>query len=377
MRPQGKSVLISTWQFPPANSGSAIILYELLQHLPQDAFIAVHGPRVPGTADGPALDIPGSAVSVLGSYLWTVRFMNRLPRLYTALIKRHIVRLARQHHVKRIYAHYPSDCFAIAAWQAAEQLDLPLTVYMDILWEEGALDPALARNYEHRVLERADRRFAITESAAAHLEQKHGLKFELVPHVIDSSNLPTGLVPVPGHPRPVVHFSGSIYDDMNLDSMVRLGEAAARARTRPLIDVCSNHLPVELHAFEIGGRHLTRSEVMAAQSQSTVLFLPQAFNSSRGVMIRHNLPTKTMDYLRSGRPILVHSPADSHLSNLARREGFALVVDRPDADELAAALDRLIADTKLQEDLVSRALDFVRSRDSKLWSVRLWEALNA
>ena len=82
-------------------------------------------------------------------------------------------------------------------------------------------------------------------------------------------------------------------------------------------------------------------------------------------MIRHNFPTKAMDYLRSGRRILVHAPADSYLTWLAKQEGFALVVDRPDIKELAAAIDRLAADCDLQEKLVSNALAFVRTRESR------------
>ncbi len=93
------------------------------------------------------------------------------------------------------------------------------------------------------------------------------------------------------------------------------------------------------------------------------------------MILKHNFPTKAMEYLCSGRPILVHAPADCYLTWLAKKEGFALVVDRPDTEELAAAIDRLVADRQLQEELVAKALEFVNMRDSCPWANVLWKAL--
>ena len=146
-------------------------------------------------------------------------------------------------------------------------------------------------------------------------------------------------------------------------------------RRAPKLDLCAPVLPAEIRELGIGSRYVDQASLAEAQARSTVLFLPLAFEGPQPLMIRHNFPTKAMDYLRSGRPILVHSPADSYLTWLAKKEGFALVVDRPDVEELAAAIDRLVADRRLQEDLVAKALKFVRTRDSRLWADVLWKAL--
>ncbi len=278
--------------------------------------------------------------------------------------------------MRRIYAHFPDGCFTVAAWQAAEELGLPLTVYLDILWEESGVEAAvLAGLYEHKVLQRADRRFAITEFAVEHLERKHGVKVELLPHTTDTAELPAGLLRLPQNGPPVVHFAGGINAAMNGDAVLRLARAAAIAKTSPKLDMCTPSLPDELRGLGIGSRYVDQASLADAQARSTILFLPLAFESPQPLMIRHNFPTKAMDYLRSGRPILVHSPADSYLTWLARREGFALVVDRPDVAELAAAMDRLAVDCDLQEKLVSNALAFVRTRESKVWAEKFWDAL--
>ena len=371
-----KRVLLSSWAFPPVSSGSGYILYQLLRHFPQDEIVAVHGIGESAAYRGQSLDMISSLVTMFGSYTWTRRIMRRLPTVYIPRIRRRIVKLARRYDVQRIYAHYPDGCFTVAAWQAAEELGLPLTIYLDVLWEESGNDPVdLAKTFEHKVLQRADKRFAITEFAVEYLERKHGLKVELLPHTTDTADLPAGLRELPENATPVMHFAGVINPRMNGDAMLRLARAAAVAKTSPGLDICTPSLPDEFRALGISSRYVDQASLADAQARSTILFLPLAFESEQPLMIHHNFPTKAMDYLRSGRPILVHAPADSYLAWLAKKEGFALVVDRPDIDELAAAIDRLVADRPLQEDLVAKALKFVRTRDSRVWSDLLWKAL--
>lgn len=371
-----KRVLISTQVFPPMSSGSSIILYELLRHLPAEEMAAVCGIPDPPLSHLPSLGVEQTRVLLAGSLKWTVRLERRLPNWYLAMVRPRVVAEARRHGVQRIYAHFPNSAFLIAGWEAAETLDLPLTVYFDILWEESSPGAVpLARKYEKVILERADQRFAITEFAADYLERKHGRKFEVIPHLIDASDLPDGLRPMADDAPAKIHFCGGIYPRMNQDSVVRLAAAAAIASVRPAIEFCSPALPTELVRQGYSCRYVNRDSLRAAQHASTILYLPQAFESDHPLMIRNNFPTKAMEYLCSGRPILVHSPPDSYLTWLARREGFALVVDRPDVGELAAAIDRLARDRDLQSELVARSLAFAKTRDSRTWSAGFWKSL--
>ena len=109
----------------------------------------------------------------------------------------------------------------------------PLTVYFDTLWEEAFIvrRPAyLARRFEKRILQRADSRFAITEFAVEHLQRKHGVRVELLPHTLDVTGMANGLTPMPADAPVVVHFAGSIYSKMNTDSLVRLSVGVESVR---------------------------------------------------------------------------------------------------------------------------------------------------
>jgi hypothetical protein len=259
-----KRILISTQVFPPMTSGSAVILYELLRHLPQDDLVAVHGVGDPPLMNGPSLEMERHMALVLGSYTWTIRCHRRCPQFYVPLIRRALKHWAKAHAVQRIYAHFPSSAFLVAAFQAAESLDLPLTVYFDILWNElPECDMRMARKYERRILERADRRFAITEFAADFLTKKHGLPVDFLPHTIDLANKVEGFQAISDNARPTIHFCGGIYPVMNQAEIVRLLDAAGRAKSRPEIDLFAPDLPAELRQRGVQARYLPRGELRA------------------------------------------------------------------------------------------------------------------
>ena len=213
----------------------------------------------------------------------------------------------------------------------------------------------MAHTYEKRILARADSRFAITEFAADYLARKHGIPVDFLPHTIDLANKAAGFQALSADVRLTIHFCGGIYPAMNQDAVIRLADAA-----EPGPDSAARQLLFSLLAARTAGarsqaRYLPREQLRAAQWQSTVLFLPLAFASDQPAMIQYNFPTKAMEYLCSGRPILVHAPADCYLTWLAKKEGFALVVDHPDSGELAAAIDRLVSDGQLQRELAAKA----------------------
>jgi glycosyltransferase involved in cell wall biosynthesis len=118
--------------------------------------------------------------------------------------------------------------------------------------------------------------------------------------------------------------------------------------------------PQGLEAAGIGGPRVSfkfapQAEVMAAQRRAALLFLPLAFRSSNPTEIRTVFPTKLLEYLVSGRPILVHAPADSWVSRAARAEGWGEVVDQADPLLLARSIDALLADQARQQALVAAA----------------------
>lgn len=156
-------------------------------------------------------------------------------------------------------------------------------------------------------------------------------------------------------------YTGSIYHAQhdafrNLIRAIQLLE-----RTNVILHLYTAQTESELLRYGISGpmiryhQHIPESEVPAVLRQATILFLPLAFNSPIPEVIRTSAPGKTGEYLSVGRPILVHVPNKSFVSWYFIKHRCGVVVEKNDSHALAAALDRMISDRGLYEDLGIRA----------------------
>lgn len=372
-----KKVLISTKSFPPVIGGSAFLLYEILRHFPEDYFSVVHGVNdPPGKESDLNLRFKRKQVKFLSAQN-TPRATRYLPGIYQRLIEYFLQMEVSKGHIRKVYAHYPNGVFLVAAYRVAKKNRLPLVVYFDILWDSTSTgaELALSEKYEAEIVAYANEVFAITEFACEYLSQKHKKEVKLIPHTVD-----TGIIRDiqinQEHTRKKIHFAGGIYDKMNSDSVLRMVEAVEKLDREIELEFCSPDLPEALRNKGYKNSYVNKAELITLQRSSSILYLPQAFHSDKPNMIKNNFPTKVMEYVCSGVPILLHSPEDSYLTYIARKEGFAFIVDQADEDALSKGIERLLDDTELRASLVQKAFEFARSRDSEKWAARLKSSLD-
>lgn len=368
--------LVVSHRWLPASTGTPIVLYELFRHFPAQSVRVLCGP---GLTPRSQLKLPFPTTRL------TIERVDRyLSGAYRLAGKRMLplVRQALRAAVLRerpsaIYAHYPDAVFVTAAALTAEEFGIPLTIYFDILWG-GNDEPGLADEYEHRVCTIARHRFAITEMYCEYLSAKHGLPFQLMPHVITS---PPPSPPVAAHERArKIHLGGNVYPNMNLDAVQTLHRVLAAEASPPELEILGFTPREDLTRWGIDGSFVKtgtvpRDQLLDIQRKSAVLYLPEAFESPVPDMIRNNFPTKALEYMLTGTPILVHAPADCYLSRSAREHGWGVLVDQPGTAPLRAGLDRVLAGGPEIDTTVQRALEFARSRDGATWSRKLMHAL--
>jgi glycosyltransferase involved in cell wall biosynthesis len=102
-------------------------------------------------------------------------------------------------------------------------------------------------------------------------------------------------------------------------------------------------------------KQVPQSIALELQRSADILFLPLAFDGPIPEVIRSSAPAKLGEYLAANRPILVHAPADSFVSEFFRRTGAGIVVDRSDPMLLAHALESVADDPQLRERLIAQA----------------------
>ena len=89
--------------------------------------------------------------------------------------------------------------------------------------------------------------------------------------------------------------------------------------------------------------------------------------------VRTVFSTKLLEYLVSGRPIIVFAPEDSYHAISASKHGWGYAVTEDSPVALAAAIEKVVRDENLAARLVHGALQEARSRSATRHAGRLLE----
>ena len=104
-------------------------------------------------------------------------------------------------------------------------------------------------------------------------------------------------------------------------------------------------------------QHIVRAAMQAAD----ILFLPFPFEEKSKYVTLSSFPTKTSDYLISGKPILICAPEYSSIVRYARNYSFAEIVNELDEEKLAQAIYRIWKVKEHRNKLVSNAFSTFRA----------------
>ncbi|NLT05431.1 MAG: glycosyltransferase family 4 protein [Solirubrobacterales bacterium] len=256
---------------------------------------------------------------------------------------------ARRRGAGAILTTFDGGFSQIAATVAARLTGLPLVVFVFDLWEENAysgVERATARLLESRILCKAAAVVVFCEAAAEHYRVKHGISADVlqIPLARDST-------PDPDPPRPLgaaeeveVFVAGALY--WAQEDAVRRLAAAVHAAPELRLTVVGDRGELErrgLHADRVEER-LAGGAFQERLERADTIALGLSLHSPHPDIVRTATPARLVDYMASGRPLLVHAPGDSHVARYARAEDFAEVVDADDVDEVTAGLRRLVAD---------------------------------
>jgi glycosyltransferase involved in cell wall biosynthesis len=369
--------------FPPQVSGSAILLANLLSEYLGNMSAVVGYNRY--------LKIDPAFLSPCPTrYLPLPRMLpraydgltRRLPALISGGIRASMRRALIGSKTGVVLAAFPSGDFFVAAFLAARELSLPVYAHMHDLWTEqmpaGTALARFAEEWEPIVLRESTRVLCMTEAMQKHYEIKYGIKTYLLPHCVPEN----GKLRVPAEMRrpkmakPTVLFVGAVQEDMNLDSLKTLATASELLPSEYELLYCTstdltglNRLGVQSSRLRV--KYVSRAEVQRLQSEAHVLVAPLSHKNCAMDEVRTVFSTKILEYLVSGRPIIVFAPEGSYHIESARKGGWGYVVTEDSPVALAAAIEKVVRDEALGERLVHGALQEARSRSAKVHAGRL------
>jgi len=299
----------------------------------------------------------GSGVIILGFALDTLVTIAQMVRMGT--------RIARQKNIRCILGVSDTGPALIATYLISRFTGLPYSLYLFDIYLGNKLErpteELLAKLFEPRLFKTAALVIVTNEGTEQFYRKRYGYKFKCC--VIHNSVFPEAYKTkrttyAPTKPYTIV-FTGNVYWPQER-SLRNLIGAVSQLQDLPVhLDL---YVPNTNEAFKrivgtcqnVQLTSASQSEMPDVQCRATILFLPLSWHTTPEV-IATATPGKLADYLASGRPMLIHAPPYAYVNEYARQEGFALVVDQEDVEELGEGVRKLIFDVQYSRGLIENA----------------------
>jgi glycosyltransferase involved in cell wall biosynthesis len=371
--------------FPPQVSGSAILLDNLLSGF-RGRTVVLAGFDTYSQVDSTFADYYGTIPLYVPRRFPRVNTQLRvkLPSLAYRVLEFEVRRILRNQLPHVVLAAYPYDTYLVATFLAATSLNTPFYAYMHDLWIENTTRGTplgdFARKWESRILKEATRVLCMTEAMQDHYHRKYGIRADLMPHAISRQTLvsaPSGILPSQTA-KPTVLFVGTVSPPMNLDALKKLAAAAELLPDEYEIIFCTPSSIASLRDMGISTtrvkvKYLARPEVQALQSRVNVLIAPLSHKNCSADEVRTVFSTKLLEYLVSGRPIIIFGPEGCYHVDSARNGRWAHVVTEDSPVALAKAIVEVTKNDRLSSMLVQGALKEAKARDAKFFGEKLYQ----
>lgn len=373
---KGKILFIGS-AFPPSPGGSMVVMRELLRNFAPESFEII-APRYYGCGGGSAE--PSKIFRIGATRLRPSRFAAWLRLLQVPFMVKKAVWYARQQGVVAIVAPYPSLDMLLLALLVAKRLSLPFFPYLHDTIVEALEKTSLrqvARVVQGKVFEMAKKIMVMSDGMAALYKTKYHLDCVPIRHTYRE---PIRATPNECNERSLF-CAGNIYG-VNDKALIRVMRVASRLEIKTEIATLSESvreyvlkLRSEGVLVDAVGYPDRPAYIEAVASHGiNLLALNDAKDSDWGdEELATAFPTKTAEYLASGRPILVICPERYSLSKYFREHRCGKVISPSCSDsEIEQAIVQLLANgAEVQlmcQNAIRQAHDFAAEQIARTFS---------
>lgn len=309
--------------------------------------------------------------------LVTIFMMFRIPRIVRAGIKE-----AKRINADVVFTSWPTEHFTIAAWIIAKRLKLPLVVYYHSLWTEtkhNFIAKKVAQIFEERINKAAKKVLVATPPTREYLKNKFGIECEVIEHTINSKiwNSKRREEVSRSSPRNILML-GAV-NKFNKDSVVAFSKALSSIDDVKLTILTGQSIS-DLESYGIDTTKVEcffcpRERLIETILGADVLYLAIGYDTPIPLETRVVIPTRLMDYLPAGIPIIAHGPDTTWTIQEARNKKWAKVINTLDLEDLNQEV-KLFLEQSNYDDIIKGALEETKRRDFQNISKTLSDILH-
>lgn len=363
-----RKVLMVTQPILPGRGGSVIIVEKLINHFRPEELVLLGELSPLGRAPKRAADKPQAVYFRSGFSLFGrgARFFAWFRWMLFSWLVKKIVRVAQRENCDYILAVFPDEYYSYAACLAARQLKLPFSLYLHNTYiDNEAVDQIRGAKIQPELFKEAEFILVANDGMKKFYQQKYGFKnvvtwvatFDHMPQLPEMK--PAGL----NHKDKIKLVLIGNFNASNLEATRRFLETVGHD---PQYEIYMyTHVPVPLLKMRgldttalIHKGYISDSRLVAELQQYDILVLTHGFTGAYGPIEYQTIfPIRTISLLLSRKPILVHSPRDSFLSDFFRERQAGALVDEPSADAIRLALRKIIEEPEYAQSLAERAFE--------------------
>jgi glycosyltransferase involved in cell wall biosynthesis len=359
-----EKILLLSSTSPPIISGAATVVSNLAKQFGRDEMILagqkpVGMPPMPWSDQWPRIvRIAFSWPYARGTRYWE-RYWQWIQFPYLLF---RCIQLVLWHRITSILVVYPRVSFLLAAYLTSLLTRRRLYLYFHNTYYENCFGwrKTFAGWLQRRLFRRAEHLFTMSEGMSE-LYRRHypGLSQSPLVHTFNGP-VPEFQEPPPVHSPLQLIMIGNLVVSC-ADAVRRIGQAVAAVP-----DVHLTLLPAMSHknrallgllADNITSETVAADQLVPRLGAADIVVLPHGLTGPLAAEEYQTIfPTRVIEYLLSGRPMLAHSTAGSFITRFLIENQCALVVDQPDLELLGRAIECLRTDAELRSRLVRNAM---------------------
>jgi len=300
---------------------------------------------------------------VVSSGLWELFFRPKVSRELSAWVE--------QFGPQVIFAQGADLSFLTLPFMLSQQFGIPVCLMVNDdwpahlyakSWTAPVMRPAVDRAFK-KLLHRCSARFGTGDYMCAEYEARYHERFHPLMICDDSIRFSNAAAIRRVLPSDIsIVYCGSLGANRwkAILDLAGAAEIVAASGRRITISVFAPDLPVRgaavaAHPLIELRPPCPHADLPGLLKGADILFLAESFDETSRDYIRYSISTKCHLYMMSGRPIIAYGPPEVGTIQYAAMQEWAMVVDRPDPQMLAHAINCILEKSELSTRTIARA----------------------
>lgn len=365
--------------FPPFVGGSVTMMYNLSLGLDLSESYAIT--QLPegltlgaGNDNSVSIDMPKKGLKGI-SKKWAKGSRFGLPSFFIMIqipkIVSEAIKASKKTNPEVVMTTYPGHHFTIAGWLTARRLKLPLVVYYHSLWVETRkrrLERIMAKVFEYFICKGAEKVLVATPPTSEYLNGKLSIESGVIEHTLDSRIWPLDEKPVrvKSMPKNILMLGG--INKFNQDSVIAFSKAVARNPNIKFKILTAQSIEdlkrIGVDCTQVTAQFCSREQLKATILEADTLYMALGFKTPVQTEVEVVIPTRMMDYIATGIPIIAHGPANTWTLQEAKNRGWGFCINSLDVTTVEASLTEFL-EMPDYNTLVQSAWNEANRRDYK------------